>query len=120
MTDNEIIKAMVCCSNDDCENCPNDFGNCYANLNKEALNLINRQKAEIERISLEYAGFQAGVSQYIKRNNGDYRQAIIDFTVKVNRRIDFYRECDDLDRMSVLFHLEHDVYNYMKEAGVSI
>lgn len=32
MTDNEIIKALECCKKDDCDNCPNNFGNCYANL----------------------------------------------------------------------------------------
>ena len=50
MTDNEIIKALECCKCDDCDNCPNDFGNCYANLAGYALDLINRQKAEIERL----------------------------------------------------------------------
>jgi hypothetical protein len=50
MTDNEIIKALECCKKDDCDNCPNDFGNCYANLAGYALDLINRQKAEIERL----------------------------------------------------------------------
>ena len=51
MTDNEIIKALECCNKDDCDNCPNDFGNCYANLAGYALDLINRQKAEIERLT---------------------------------------------------------------------
>ncbi len=50
MTDNEIIKALECCEKDDCDNCPNDFGNCYANLAGYALDLINRQKAEIEAL----------------------------------------------------------------------
>ena len=49
MKDNEIIKALECCKKDDCDNCPNDFGNCYANLAGYALDLINRQKAEIEK-----------------------------------------------------------------------
>ena len=53
MTDNEIIKALECCKKDDCDNCPNDFGNCYANLSGYALDLINRQKAEIERLRKE-------------------------------------------------------------------
>lgn len=53
MTDNEIIKALECCKKDDCDNCPNDFGNCYANLSGYALDLINQQKAEIERLKEE-------------------------------------------------------------------
>ena len=48
MTDNEIIKALECCMKDDCDNCPNGFGNCEHNLAEASLDLINRQKAEID------------------------------------------------------------------------
>ncbi|MBQ6929019.1 MAG: hypothetical protein IJN27_01765 [Oscillospiraceae bacterium] len=51
--DSEIIKALECCKNDDCDNCPNTFGNCYSNLAGAALDLINRQQAEIERLKTE-------------------------------------------------------------------
>ena len=72
MTDNEIIKALECCicstSSDDCEdlNCPayQELG-CYfmdrsteyypesliQEIGKSVLDLINRQKAEIERLN---------------------------------------------------------------------
>lgn len=50
MTDNEIIKALECCINDDCDNCPDTFGNCEHNAMRNALNLINRQQADIERL----------------------------------------------------------------------
>lgn len=50
MTDNEIVKALECCKKDDCDNCPNDFGNCYSNLAGYALDIINSQRAEIERL----------------------------------------------------------------------
>jgi Tfp pilus assembly protein PilO len=53
MTDKEIIKALECCKKDDCDNCPNNFGNCYANLAGYALDLINRKQAEIERLKEE-------------------------------------------------------------------
>lgn len=53
MTDKEIIKALECCKKDDCDNCPNDFGNCYANLSGYSLDIINRQQAEIERLRKE-------------------------------------------------------------------
>ena len=56
MTDNEIIKALKCCSIDNhigvCKECP--FADvCDEDeqaLQKHALDLINRQKAEIERL----------------------------------------------------------------------
>ena len=48
MTDNEIIKANECCGIN-CLECPlNETGKC-ATLTQETLDLINRQKAEIER-----------------------------------------------------------------------
>lgn len=53
MTDKEIIKALECCKKDDCDNCPNDFGNCYANLSGYSLDLIKRKQAEIERLRKE-------------------------------------------------------------------
>lgn len=55
MTDNEIIKALECCShrNEDlpCEGCPaySIAQMCTEDLMSDALDLINRQKAEIER-----------------------------------------------------------------------
>ena len=60
MTDNEIIKALECCCDDcgkSCEgkHCPM-IAECQTDINaleKSALALINRQKAEIERLKEE-------------------------------------------------------------------
>ena len=57
MTNEQIIKALECCKNDDCDNCPNTFGNCYANLAGEALDLINRQQTEIEKMKVRIDAF---------------------------------------------------------------
>ena len=55
MTDNEIIKALECCiksdSRDDCMKCPLGklfYQECSRDLMKDALDLINRQKAELD------------------------------------------------------------------------
>lgn len=53
MTDNEIIKALECCSNavgEKCKECPINKNCLEVELNKEALDLINRQKAEIKEL----------------------------------------------------------------------
>lgn len=55
MTDNEIIKAAEhCFLLEDCRVCPFNRGegsaSCMLNLGKSTLNLINCQKAEIERL----------------------------------------------------------------------
>lgn len=55
MTDNEIVKALECCMGCGCKECPNFNENdideecCMGRLIVEALKLVNRQKAEIER-----------------------------------------------------------------------
>ena len=56
MKDNETIKALECCCSDDMgcsEDCPlcNTDESCWYLLKKPALDLINRQKAEIARLS---------------------------------------------------------------------
>ena len=59
MTDNEIVKALECCTSKmQCFDCPRFDGNwgmrafthCDTKLKSDALDLINRQKAEIERL----------------------------------------------------------------------
>ena len=53
MTDKEVIKALECCVKGlECKNCPanphkGNYGYCTSLLLKDALDLINRQKAEI-------------------------------------------------------------------------
>jgi hypothetical protein len=55
MTDNEIIKALECCDGTlaGCTECPNYKNRFYCTIEKDALDLINRQKAEIERLKSE-------------------------------------------------------------------
>ena len=56
MTDNEIIKALECCAGDDgCDVCPmyKPSSECITELQGKALDLINRQKAENERLNKE-------------------------------------------------------------------
>ena len=50
MTDNDIIKALECCGCDNyqCDNCPYAYKTCT--IYKDSIDLINHQKAEIERL----------------------------------------------------------------------
>ena len=56
MTDNEIIKALECCNKSDngkgCFECPyrQYCPDCLRRRNEDTIDLINRQKAEIERL----------------------------------------------------------------------
>lgn len=56
-TDEEVIKALECCANADCLNCPRwsedwSSGMC-ADFLPSVLAIINHQKAEIERLQVE-------------------------------------------------------------------
>ena len=55
MTDTEIIKALECCPQHImCGHCPfRNVENCMSALYVDALDLINRQKAEVERLKAE-------------------------------------------------------------------
>lgn len=62
MTDEQIIKALECCikPTSDCDNCPlyiRGDGDCIDKAKQGALDIINRQQAEIERLQkdLNYA-----------------------------------------------------------------
>jgi hypothetical protein len=84
MTDNEIIKALECCCGGDggknCYCCPlYEVSPCTNALSKYALDLINRQKAEIERLQKELKitrayihdnGLEWDLLSYSKRNGG--------------------------------------------------
>lgn len=48
MTDNEIIKALECCRDNNCYEC--ETKNCTSDLLNKSIYLINRQKSEIERL----------------------------------------------------------------------
>ena len=59
MTDNEIIKALKCCiGGSNCGECPL-LGSlyCMTEVNRNALDLINRQQAEIKRLKKEQQQF---------------------------------------------------------------
>lgn len=78
MTDNEIIKALKCCSSTsilDCADCPywGTRRSCgVKQMKKDALNLINRQKAEIERLQkyntdVTFKHYNDGIKEFAER-----------------------------------------------------
>ena len=66
MTDNEIIKALELCSADECwcDDCPYENLCTDTDITKFALDLINRQKSEIERLEQEKGQFEADVEMF--------------------------------------------------------
>lgn len=56
MTEKEIIQALKFCASDSCNGCPlysPHITGCVTKVKKDALELINRQQAEIERLQAE-------------------------------------------------------------------
>lgn len=73
MTDNEIIKAMQCVIGNDvkCSECTYQkvlpFPSCRRKCAKNALELINRQKAEIEKLKRENDFFRKTITENAQR-----------------------------------------------------
>ena len=88
MTDNEIIKALECCGGSNCHECP--IEGCTDDIFGNALDLINRQKAEIEA----YKECIAKVKNYIKTHCNPYSKPDFDYdtSIKILNFIDSFAQ----------------------------
>jgi hypothetical protein len=87
MTDNETITALECCITDgirDCKKCPFNYRDECGELKKRALDLINRQKTEIERLPKSYS--DVAFEQY---NNG-FTEGVEIFAERLKKHIETY------------------------------
>lgn len=78
MKDEQIIKALECCTDEDaaCTECPLNIDyDCRQRLSLCALETINHLNEENERITLEYAGFKAGVNHFADIGKMLYNEA---------------------------------------------
>ena len=59
-TDNEIVKALNCCGSENCQGCPYWDYKCQGGnqMIRDAIDLINRQKAEIESLKEAYTIYE--------------------------------------------------------------
>ena len=64
MTDEDIIKALECCIKNDCDNCPFDSLRNFRDCLKGFLDLINRQKAENEKLNIELKAMRGAANSY--------------------------------------------------------
>ena len=69
----QIIKALECCSKDDCDNCPNGFGNCYSNLAKDALAIIESQEQRIKELTEENERLHAEITHLEGHREADIK-----------------------------------------------
>ncbi len=93
MTDNEIIKALkVCHITCGCSECPYEKApdDCVETLKRDALDLINRQKAEIERLHAEIERLHKEVGYWeaeTKEARADIDQAVAEAVKEFAERL---------------------------------
>jgi hypothetical protein len=88
VTDNEIIKALECCLCDECEDCPHDEEiACVENLHQEAIDLINRQKANAEGLTNAVKFLNEQLSSAKAEAVKEFAERLKDYYIK-NKRYD--------------------------------
>ena len=102
MTDNEIIEALECCSKDDGRGCPEDCP-CYERdcakdlyfIEKQAVDLINRQKAEIKSLINGQETLQKHIAEQkseIERLN----KTVVDLNANLSEAINCFTRMESL------------------------
>ena len=90
MTDNEIIKALECCIEDeDCSHCPSikEMPYCSNDIMVGALNLIKRQQAEIERLKNEIQTTKDAYIMLQTKNEIIKSEAVKEFEDRLKNKI---------------------------------
>jgi hypothetical protein len=103
MTDKEIIKAVECCGRESCCGCPYR-GNCHQGnpMIRDALALINRQQAEIERLNNNISAMAITMRTSAKATQAE---AVKEFAERLKEH---YNEYDDYDDIYV-HHIRDDI-----------
>ena len=99
LTDNEIVKALECCLNDDCITCPlTDIEHCVTMM--DALDLINRLQEENERLQNILICFMDALGKVRKVDDID-EISLIPLMSELNKqyraelKAEAYKECID-------------------------
>lgn len=117
MTDNEIIKALECCTDESYENCnecpySTDTLSCERlKLLEDSLDLINRQKAEIERLKKEVSIARDAYISIQDRYEHTKAEAYKEFAERLNEEAQI-ADCFDSYNMVVGTHF---IDNLLKE-----
>lgn len=94
MTQDEIKKALTCCSNPSisyCKDCPyanyGEFDCCNGKMCKDALDLIIEQEREIERLKAEVKQAKIDVLNKVKERH-DYANMAMGYPWDISQQID--------------------------------
>ena len=113
MTDEQLKKALECCNGYDCETCRAlkycDYMHPGA-LARASLDLINRQKAEIERLKENIDGLNIFTTNQIKVAR---LQAIKEFAERLKEKC--YEDFQETYEMLSPYVTDDDIDNLLKE-----
>ena len=114
MTDNEIINALaICCgvNNLGCRECPlHSFysANCVKSIINKALDLINRQKAEIERLQGTVEMYEEERKYHFEMSKQKVAEAYKEFAERLKEKAYRNNYCQDVV-------LSEEINNLVKE-----
>lgn len=127
MTDNEIIEALEYCKIGNCDDCP-FYGikeDCEIELPEESLAIINRQKAENERLKERISYLEESIDCSRKKYNSLLQKlqqaqskAIREFVNRLTDKISVYSKYVDGDGIVILdriFRMIEDIVKEMTE-----
>jgi hypothetical protein len=128
MTDNEIIKALECCSERDIDESNEGIccscslitdDNCTCTLAKYALDLINRLQAEKSDLEIELKGMRGAANSYKAENKMLQEIVLTDRSEAIKKlKAEAYKECIEKVKeknRSVGILRQGDLNNLLKE-----
>ena len=117
MTDNEIIKALECCTDESYENCnecpySTDTLSCERlKLLEDSLDLINSLKAEIERLKKEVSVARDAYISIQDRYEHTKTEAYKEFAKRLKNKIK--TECNPYGKPTYDYDTSISIMNYM-------
>ena len=117
MTDNEIIKGLECCCASECDECPYDEQTaCVEYVKEGTLDLINRQKAEIERLKAESDMADGYADALVERTKTEaIKEVLLTLEAEAESSDKYIREYDDSEVQRAYNKALWKSYNLVKE-----
>jgi hypothetical protein len=123
LTDNEIKKALECCGKNTCRECLYNISDdrfdltCTTNMAKDALGLINRQQAEIERLSNSAKQWEDTAKDLFIGKQTAKAEAIKEFAERMNAEAEKVEIDREGDFVEADFKIYDTVANWCKSTS---
>ena len=113
MTDNEIIKALECCNDSNCHECP--IEGCTDDIFRNALDLINRQKEKNESLKVDLAKCSIRLDNLYKTADEIKSEAIKEFVERLKTLILSQLTCSTMGKKEAYYLCLNEIDNLVKE-----